>query len=90
MRSEFELTPEQRAFAHEHHGLLMKFIGKYHLSDDYYGPLAERYLRTVKQYMEKPALQKICVLYNPVVPTSEGTQLRLEEGEALQPESFSG
>ena len=58
MRSEFELTPEQRTFAHEHHGLLMKFIGTYHLSDDYYGPLAERYLCTVKQYMEKPALQK--------------------------------
>lgn len=57
MGSDFKLTPLQQAFANEHHGLLLKFMGKYHLSDDYYGPLAERYLRTVKQYMETPTLQ---------------------------------
>ena len=44
------LTPEQQAFAAEHHGLLMAFMEKHCLDDDYYGPLANRYLSAVARY----------------------------------------
>ena len=31
------LTPEQQAFAEEHHGLILDFMEKHSLDDDYYG-----------------------------------------------------
>ena len=31
------LTPEQQAFAEEHHGLILDFMEKHGLDDDYYG-----------------------------------------------------
>lgn len=34
------LTPEQQAFAEEHHGLILDFMEKHSLDDDYYGLLA--------------------------------------------------
>ena len=36
------LTPEQQAFAEEHHGLILDFMEKHSLDDDYYGLLAQR------------------------------------------------
>ena len=35
------LTPEQQAFAEEHHGLILDFMEKHSLDDDYYGLLAQ-------------------------------------------------
>ena len=52
------LTPEQQAFAAEHHGLLMAFMEKHSLDDDYYGPLSNRYLHAVVRYLTEPELQK--------------------------------
>ena len=52
------LTPEQQKFAHAHYGLLLKFMGTYGLTDEAYGPLAERYVKTVKKYMETKSLQQ--------------------------------
>ena len=36
------LTPEQQAFAEEHHGLILDFMEKHSLDSDYYGLLAQR------------------------------------------------
>lgn len=52
------LTPEQQAFATEHHGLLMAFMKRHDLDDDYYGPLSNRYLNAVVRYLTEPDLQK--------------------------------
>ena len=52
------LSSEQVAFAEQHHGLLLAFIGRFHLEDsEYYGALAERYLVTVAQYLTDPKLR---------------------------------
>lgn len=52
------LTCEQITFAEQHHNLLLAFIGRFHLDEsEYYGVLAERYLRTVVQYTTNPKLQ---------------------------------
>ena len=45
------LTPEQQAFAEEHHGLILDFMEKHSLDDDYYGLLAQRYLKVVVRYL---------------------------------------
>lgn len=52
------LTPEQQKFAEQHHGLLLKFMGTYGLTDDDYGILAERYVKTVKKYLETESLHQ--------------------------------
>ena len=52
------MTPEQQAFATEHHGLLMAFMKRHSLDDDYYGPLSNRYLNAVVRYLTEPDLQK--------------------------------
>lgn len=57
MQREFTLTPEQQIYAAEHHGLLLKFMGAHGLDDEYYGVLAERYVKTVKKYLETEKLQ---------------------------------
>ena len=44
------LTPEQQAFAKEHHGLLIAFMRRYGLDDEQYGRFAERYVKTVARY----------------------------------------
>ena len=38
------LTPEQQAFAEEHHGLILDFMEKHSLDDDYYGPVSYTHL----------------------------------------------
>lgn len=53
-----ELTPEQQAFATEHHGILIAFMEKYQLDYDYYGDLAQRYLKTVVRYLNEENLQR--------------------------------
>lgn len=58
MREWIPLTPEQQQFAAEHHGLLLKFMGTHGLDDDYYGIMAERYVKTVKKYMETESLHQ--------------------------------
>ena len=52
------LTPEQQAFAEEHHGLLLDFMAKHSLGDDYYDLLANRYLKVVVRYLSEEALRK--------------------------------
>ena len=53
------LTPEQQAFAEEHHGLILEFMKRYSVEDsDTYGMLAQRYLKTVIRYTTEPELQK--------------------------------
>ena len=52
------LTPEQQAFAEEHHGLLLDFMAKHSLGDDYYDLLANRYLKVVVRYPSEEALRK--------------------------------
>ena len=52
------LTPEQQEFAEQHHGLLLKFMSTYGLTDDDYGILAERYVKTVKKYLETESLHQ--------------------------------
>lgn len=58
MQREFTLTHEQQIYAAEHHGLLLKFMGAHGLDDEYYGVLAERYVKTVKKYLETEKLQQ--------------------------------
>lgn len=58
VKAEIFLTPEQQAYAAEHHGLLLKFMGVHRLDDEYYGMLAERYVKTVKKYLETEKLQQ--------------------------------
>ena len=57
------LTPEQQAFAEEHHGLILDFMEKHSLDSDYYGLLAQRYLKVVVRYLTEEELRKysICV-----------------------------
>ena len=50
------LTPEQQAFAEEHHGLLLDFMAKHSLGDDYYDLLANRYLKVVVRYLSEEAV----------------------------------
>ena len=50
------LTPEQQAFAEEHHGLILDFMEKHSLDDDYYGLLAQRYLKVVVRYLTEEEL----------------------------------
>lgn len=52
------LTPEQRAFAEEHHGLIIEFMNRHDLDDDYYGLLAHRYLKVVVRYLTEEKLRK--------------------------------
>ncbi len=52
------LTPEQRAYAEAHHGLLIAFMEKHQLDPDYYGDLAQRYLKTVVRYLSEEKLQQ--------------------------------
>lgn len=52
------LTPEQQAFAEEHHGLLLDFMAKHSLGDDYYDLLANRYLKVVVRYLSEESLRK--------------------------------
>lgn len=47
------LTPEQQAFAEEHYGLLLDFMAKHSLGDDYYDLLANRYLKVVVRYLRR-------------------------------------
>lgn len=56
MQKDVSLTPAQQLFATQHHGLLLKFMCIHGLDDDYYGMLAERYVKTVKTYLETDAL----------------------------------
>ena len=52
------LNREQQAFAEANHGLLLKFMGVHRLDDECYGVMAERYLKTVIEYLEDESIQK--------------------------------
>lgn len=52
------LTPEQQAFAEAHHGLILDFMEKHSLDGDYYGLLAQRYLKVVVRYLTEEKLQQ--------------------------------
>ena len=62
------LTPEQQAFAEEHHGLLLDFMAKHSLGDDYYDLLANRYLKVVVRYLSEEALRKYS--FSTLVPSA--------------------
>ena len=53
-----KLSPEEQAFAAEHHGLLISFMRSYHLDDEMYGALSLRYLKTVHRYLSVPKLRR--------------------------------
>ena len=53
------LTPEQQAFAEAHHGLILDFMEKHSLDGDYYGLLAQRYLKVVVRYLTEEKLAGI-------------------------------
>jgi len=53
-----ELTEEQREFADANHDLLYAFMARYRLSDDCYGRLAIRYLRTAVRYLTDGGLRQ--------------------------------
>lgn len=56
---EIPLTPEQRIFAAENHGLVRKFLKENHLpTDDFYDVVIFGYLRAVHRFFEEPKLQK--------------------------------
>lgn len=55
---ETPLTPEQQAFAEQHHGLVLDFMKRHGLDGDYYGLLIERYLRVVVRYLTEEDLRK--------------------------------
>lgn len=52
------LTPEQQVFAEENHGLIIDFMEKHSLDGDYYGLLAQRYLKVVVRYLTEEKLRK--------------------------------
>lgn len=52
------LTPQETAFAENNHGLLIAFMRRYRLDDEYYGALSHRYLKTVRRYVSSDNLQK--------------------------------
>lgn len=54
----WNLTPNEAAFAEQHHGLLMAFIHRYGLDDECYGALSYRYLKTVRRYLEDEKLKQ--------------------------------
>ncbi len=59
MKSEIPLTPEQRLFAEEHHGLVFKFLKMKHLpKDEFYDVVIFGYLRAVYRYLTISELQK--------------------------------
>ena len=57
--AEIALTPEQREFATDHHGLIYSFLRTNHLpSDEYYDIVVFGFMRAVKEYLERQDLQK--------------------------------
>lgn len=55
------LTAEQGAFATENHGLVLKFLNKYHLSEDeYYDVAIFGYLKAVNKYFCQPDMCQYC------------------------------
>ena len=55
MREE-KLTPRERRFAAQNHGLLTCFMQSYDLDEELYGALSLRYLRAVHRYLTEPRL----------------------------------
>ena len=53
-----KLSPEEQAFATEHHGLLISFMRSYHLDEEMYGALSIRYLKTVHRYLSEAQLRR--------------------------------
>lgn len=56
---EMPLTEEQKEFATEHHGLVYKFLNTNYLpEDEYYDIVIFGYLKAVRDYLTRPALQR--------------------------------
>ena len=57
--SDVPLTPEQRLFAAEHHGLVYKFLNDKHLpEDEYYDIVVFGYIDAVRRYFTETKLQQ--------------------------------
>lgn len=57
--AEIALTAKQRKFAERNHSLIYSFLNKNHLpQDEYYDIVVFGFLRAVKEYLEKPHLNK--------------------------------
>jgi RNA polymerase sigma-70 factor (ECF subfamily) len=53
------LTLEEQTFAAEHHDLVHRYLRQRHLSeDDFYDVVIFRYLRAVRQYLERESLRQ--------------------------------
>lgn len=59
MKSDIPLTPEQRVFAAEHHGLVFAFLKENRLDEaEFYDVVIFGYLRSVVRYFTEPALRE--------------------------------
>lgn len=57
--SDIPLTPEQRLFAAEHHGLVYSFLNDKHLPEnEYYDVIIFGYIDAVRRYFTEPHLQQ--------------------------------
>lgn len=57
--SDIPLTPEQRLFAAEHHGLVYSFLNDKHLSEsEFYDVIIFGYIDAVRRYFIEPHLQQ--------------------------------
>ena len=76
------LSAAERQFAEENHGLLYATLHQKHIPLDYYGDLAEWYLRAVRTWFLRPDLQQKYRFGTIVARTIQGGYLRLNERQA--------
>lgn len=76
------LSAAERQFAEENHGLLYATLHQKRIPLDYYGDLAEWYLRAVRTWFSRPDLQKKYQFGTIVARTIQGGYLRIREKQA--------
>lgn len=76
------LSAAERQFAEENHGLLYATLHQKRIPLDYYGDLAEWYLRAVRTWFSRPDLQQKYRFGTIVARTIQGGYLRLNERQA--------
>ena len=76
------LSAAERQFAEENHGLLYAALHQKRIPLDYYGDLAEWYLRAVRTWFLRPDLQQKYRFGTIVARTIQGGYLRLNERQA--------
>lgn len=76
------LSAAERRFAEENHGLLYAALHQKGIPLDYYGDLAEWYLRAVRTWFSRPDLQEKYRFGTIVARTIQGGYLRINERQA--------